>query len=88
MSNVLQIMSVKRQVEITTKILRKRLDKILPIAIREAGIDMWLVICQEDNLDPIYKTMIPMDTWPKVLQILILYDLGIDRPRARKRHVF
>jgi hypothetical protein len=44
---------------------------------------MWLIICQEDDLDPIYKTMIPIDTWPKVLQILIFYDqgdkLGIER---------
>ncbi|NHJ05245.1 MAG: M24 family metallopeptidase [Candidatus Heimdallarchaeota archaeon] len=76
MSNLQQIKSIKEQVEITTKILRKRLETILPLALREAEIDMWLIICQEDNLDPIYKTMIPIDTWPKVLQILIFTDLG------------
>jgi len=71
-----QIMPVRKQREVTTRILRKRLDTILPIALREAGIDMWLIICQEDNLDPVYKTMIPMDTFPKVLQMLILFDRG------------
>lgn len=71
-----RIMPVKRQVEVATRILRKRLDTILPVALRDAGLDMWLVICQEDNLDPVYKTMIPLDTWPKVLQILIFFDRG------------
>lgn len=55
-----------------TRILRRRLDEVLPLAMDTSGIDMWLIICQEDNLDPIYRTMIPMDTWPKILQILVL----------------
>jgi methionine aminopeptidase len=69
-----QVLPIKEQVEITTSILRTRLDTILPHAMRTADIDMWLIICQEDNLDPVYKTMIPMDTWPKVLQILVFID--------------
>jgi Xaa-Pro aminopeptidase len=79
MSNLLQIIPVREQVEVTTKILRKRLDTILPLALRDEGIDMWLIICQEDNLDPVYKTMIPMDTWPKVLQMLIFFDRGSEQ---------
>ncbi len=74
MQKIPQIKPIKEQVEITTKILQKRFDTILPIALKDAEIDMWLIICQEDNLDPIYKTMIPIDTWPKVLQILIFID--------------
>ncbi len=70
------VLPIRKQVEITTEILRTRLDQILPRAMREAEMDMWLIICQEDALDPIYKTMIPMDTWPKVLQILIFFDQG------------
>jgi Xaa-Pro aminopeptidase len=76
MSNLLQVIPIRRQTEVTTKILRKRLDTVLPIALRDADIDMWLIICQEDNLDPVYKTMIPMDTWPKILQMLIFFDRG------------
>lgn len=83
MQNLLQIKSIKEQVEITTKILRKRLDTILPLALNDAGIDMWLIICQEDNLDPIYKTMIPMDTWPKILQILIFTKYGSEKSIER-----
>lgn len=76
MPNLPQIMPVRKQVEVTTRILRNRLDTILPVALREADIDMWLIICQEDNLDPVYRTMIPMDTFPKVLQILVFFDRG------------
>jgi len=76
MSVLEQVLPINKQVEITTNILRTRLDTILPIAMRKANIDMWLIICQEDNLDPVYNTMIPMDTWPKVLQMLILIDNG------------
>ncbi len=76
MSNLPQILPVRRQTEVTTEILRKRLDAVLPLALRDGGIDMWLIICQEDDLDPVYRTMIPMDTWPKILQMLILFDRG------------
>ena len=76
MPNLPQIMPVRKQVEVTTRILGNRLDTILPVALREADIDMWLIICQEDNLDPVYRTMIPMDTFPMVLQILVFFDRG------------
>lgn len=70
------IVPIKSQVEVTTEILRRRLDTVLPLALRDASIDMWLIICQEDDLDPVYRTMIPMDTWPKVLQMLVFFDRG------------
>jgi len=63
MPNLPQIMPVRKQVEVTTRILRNRLDTILPVALREADIDMWLIICQEDNLDPVYRTQI-IKNWP------------------------
>ena len=51
--------------------LRGRLDAILPLAMRESGFDMWIVLCQEDNPDPVFTTLIPMDTWCPILQILV-----------------
>jgi len=72
-------MPVRKQVEVTTEILRKRLDTVLPLALRDGGIDMWLIVCQEDDLDPVYGTMIPMDTWPKILQMLVFFDRGPGR---------
>ena len=67
---------MRKRAEVINSILAERLEKILPIAMREQGLDMWLIICQEDDLDPVYRTMIPMDTWCPILQILIFYDRG------------
>ena len=71
-----EILPMSKRSEVIDKVIRDRLDTILPLAMREQGIDMWLIICQEDDLDPVYKTMIPMDTWCPILQILIFYDKG------------
>ncbi|MFQ5809581.1 MAG: M24 family metallopeptidase [Armatimonadota bacterium] len=60
------------------RVLERRLETILPMAMREAGLDMWLILCQEDDLDPVFTTMIPMDTWCPILQMLVFYDRGDD----------
>jgi hypothetical protein len=67
---------MRERSEIVYRVLSERLDTVIPVAMREAGLDMWLVICQEDDLDPVYRTMIPMDTWCPILQMLIFYDRG------------
>jgi hypothetical protein len=67
---------MRRRAEIVNHLLARRLETVLPEAMRATGIDMWLVICQEDNLDPVFSTMIPMDTWCPILQILAFFDRG------------
>ncbi len=67
---------MRQRANIMNKVLADRLETVLPVAMREAGIDMWLIICQEDNLDPVFESMIPMDTWCPILQILVFYDRG------------
>jgi len=76
MSHFPDILPVRKQDEISRAILGKRLKSILPDAMREAGLDMWLIICQEDNHDPVFNTMIPVRTWAPILQMLIFYDRG------------
>lgn len=73
MQPIPKILSMRERSQVVNSILRKRLDSILPNAMRETGFDMWLVICQEDNPDPIFQTMIPFDTWAPILQMLIFY---------------
>jgi len=73
------ILPQRQQAEVINRILASRLDTILPLAMREAGLDMWLIICQEDDFDPVFTTLIPMDTWCPILQILIFYDRGPDQ---------
>jgi Xaa-Pro aminopeptidase len=65
------------------RVLKRRLDTILPAAMRDGGFDMWLVLCQEDNWDPIHDTFCPMDPWRPILQMLVFFDrgpqLGVER---------
>jgi hypothetical protein len=71
-----EILPVRERSEILERVLKDRLENVLPTAMRDSGLDMWLIICQEDDLDPVYETMIPMDTWCPILQMLIFHDRG------------
>lgn len=70
---------MRERAAVVNRNLRTRLDTVLPLAMRETGFDMWIVLCQEDNPDPVFSTMIPMDTWCPILQLLVFYDRGSDR---------
>jgi hypothetical protein len=67
-----RILTIRQQVDTINRITAQRLDRMLPQAMEKTGFDMWLIISNEDNLDPVFKTMIPMDTWCPILQILVL----------------
>src|SRR5262245_38319797 len=71
-----QVLPMRQRAEVINKVLKRRLETVLPEAMRAAGIDMWLILCQEDNFDPVFTTMIPMDTWCPILQILVFFDRG------------
>lgn len=74
---------MRERADLLNRCLRERLNKLLPAAMREAGLDMWLVICQEDHPDPVFETMVSMDTWAPILQMLMFHDrgpgLGVER---------
>jgi Xaa-Pro aminopeptidase len=71
-----RVLSLRERCEVQNRILLKRLDNLLPQLMQETGFDMWLIICQEDNYDPIFKTMLTMDTWTPMLQVLVFFDRG------------
>ena len=70
------VLPMRQRCAVTDSILKRRLDTILPVAMRESGLDMWLILCQEDDLDPAFITLIPLDTWCPILQMLVFYDRG------------
>jgi Xaa-Pro aminopeptidase len=71
-----QVLPMRKRCEAINHILKKRLDTILPMVMRETGFDMWLILCWEDHPDPVFKTMMPLDTWTPILQMLIFFDRG------------
>jgi Xaa-Pro aminopeptidase len=54
-----KILSEKERAEVVDEILEERMTKLLPALMREAGIDMWVIISREYNEDPVMKTMLP-----------------------------
>ncbi len=73
------ILPAREQAALVYKIVQKRLDTLLPRMMRETGIDMWVLSCNEDNLDPVFETMMPLDHWCPITQILVFYDRGADK---------
>ena len=59
------------QSELSTEILRERLDKVLPWAMESSDIDFWIVMGKENNEDPIMKTLFSWDM-PNARRISIL----------------
>ncbi|MCK7480188.1 MAG: hypothetical protein M0C28_25180 [Candidatus Moduliflexus flocculans] len=75
------VLSVRQQADLVYKITAKRLDTLLPRLMRETGFDMWIVSCNEDNLDPIFETMVPLGNWNPITQILVFFDAGTGQGR-------
>jgi Xaa-Pro aminopeptidase len=71
-----QVLPMRQRADVIHRVLEKRLQTLLPMAMRETGFDMWLILCQEDDPDPVFTTLIPMNTWCPILQMLIFYDRG------------
>jgi hypothetical protein len=70
---------VREQARVIREVLQKRLETVLPVAMREAGFDMWVILCQEDAPDPVFASMMAMDAWCPILQMLVLSDRGADK---------
>ena len=70
------VLSVRQQADLVHRITAKRLDTLLPRMMRETGLDMWILSCNEDALDPIFETMVPLGNWNPITQILVLHDGG------------
>ena len=47
------------RVEPINRMLERRLDELLPRLMREADIDLWLVVNREYAEDPVYFSLVP-----------------------------
>jgi len=70
------VMSMRDRKATVDKVTQMRLDQLLPRIMRKAGFDMWIMISNEDNYDPVFLTMIPYDAWCPITQILVFNDPG------------
>ena len=70
------VLSIRERAATVNRITQMRLERLLPRTMRDAGFDMWIIIGNEDNLDPVFTTMVPYDRWFPITQILVFYDDG------------
>ena len=77
------ILPPRERVEPVNRMLEQRLDELLPELMREAGIDMWLVINREYAEDPVYFSLVPEPVHAaRRTTMLVFHDRGeegIDR---------
>jgi Xaa-Pro aminopeptidase len=61
--------------------LEGRVREVLPMLMRRADLDMWLIIGREYNEDPVLETMLPA-TWLSARRrtMLMIHDPGAGRP--------
>ena len=73
------ILSLQERAKVVNTLLQKRLETLLPAVMRETGFDTWVILCHEDNHDPVFRTLIPEKVWAPILQIIVLHDQGPEK---------
>jgi Xaa-Pro aminopeptidase len=73
------VLSMRDRADLVYRITQKRLEQLLPRFMRQTGFDMWIITCNEDNLEPIFKTMIPCENWCPITQILVFFYQGSEK---------
>lgn len=57
------LLPIKKQAELSTRILKERLEVVLPWAMEKSGMDFWIVAARENCKDPMLKTLYPWDMY-------------------------
>ncbi len=71
------VLEERQRIEPVNRILRQRLESLLPNLMREAGLDMWLVINREYAEDPVYFSLVPEPVFAaRRTTMLIFHDRG------------
>lgn len=71
------VLPMRARPEPENRMLRHRLDTLLPELMRETGIDMWLVLNREYAEDPVYFTLVPQPTFAaRRTTMLVFHDRG------------
>lgn len=73
------VLPQRERVAAVNRMLRDRLDTLLPALMRETDIDFWVVINREYAEDPLYLTLVPEPVFAaRRTTILVFHDRGTD----------
>jgi hypothetical protein len=78
------ILPLKTRAVVQDAWLKERLDTIVPKLMREAGIDMWVMVAREYVEDPVVATMLDATSFSaRRRTILVFFDPGGGKPVER-----
>ncbi len=73
------ILTLREQAAVYNTWLKLRLERLLPELMRQEGFDMWIVLCRENNEDPVFFSLMPFTTmYASRTTILVFYDPGAE----------
>jgi hypothetical protein len=73
------VLPERERVAPVNRMLRERLEGLLPQLMRETGIDMWLVINREYAEDPVYLQLVPEPIFAaRRTTMLVFFDRGAE----------
>ena len=73
-----KIKPYRDQEKIRNKWLKNRLKTVLPKVMERAGIDLWVVACNEYNEDPVLNTLVPCAMMTARRLTILVYHLQKD----------
>lgn len=75
--NMPEILPLRARKPIMDSWVKARLERLLPEEMRRYGFDMWVVICNENVEDPVWRPLMPEDPWAaRRLGMIVFYDRG------------
>src|ERR1700759_5128615 len=77
-ANDFKVLPSHERVEPENRILTDRLDNLLPGLMKEAGLDMWVVLNREYAEDPIYFTLVPQPTYAARRTTMLIFNRKAD----------
>jgi hypothetical protein len=79
-ADVPAILPERVRAEAVNRMLKDRLENLLPALMRENGIDMWIVANREYAEDPVYLTLVPEPVFAaRRTTILVFFDRGPEK---------
>jgi Xaa-Pro aminopeptidase len=78
------ILTPRERADLENRILRERLDTLIPQIMRAEGIDLWLLVAREYFEEPVVATMLDAENMhARRRTILIFHDPGEGKPVER-----
>ena len=72
------VLSTRERVEPENRMVRERLETLLPRLMAETDLDMWLVINREYAEDPVYFTLVPQPSFAARRTTMLVFHRKAD----------